>query len=238
MTAEDPATAASLAARQDGLEHFAALAAHQLGEAIALMRGAAAVLEQQAGTGLGPGGQDALRALNAGGDRAQRYVDDLLDVVRATGEPEDPAVCDLDAAFDAVVDDLRAFLERVPVHVQREPLPAVALAPRDAQRLLVHLVRSALAAGATRLGITGRVEDGGVAVVDLFDNGTPARQEHPDTQPFEPFARPRGRGPLVGAGVSLPLARRLVERAGGRIGMEVREDGATIVTFELPAGPG
>jgi signal transduction histidine kinase len=233
MTDEDPAAAASLAARQDGLEHFAALAAHQLGEAIALMRGAAVVLEQQAGGNLGPGGQDALRALNAGGDRAQRYVDDLLDIVRATGEPEAPGVADLDAAFDAAAADLKVFLDRVPVHVQREPLPHAALPPRDAQRVFTHLLRSALSAGASRLGVTGRVEDG-EAIVDLYDNGTPARE---GTRPFEPFARPRGRGPLVGAGVSLPLARRLVERAGGRIDMEVRSDGATIVTVELPAAP-
>jgi signal transduction histidine kinase len=232
MTAEDPA-AASLAARQDGLEHFAALAAHQLGEAIALMRGAAVVLEQQAGTNLGPGGQDALRALNAGGDRAQRYVDDLLDIVRATGEPEEPGIADLDAAFDAAAGDLQVFLDRTPVHVQREPLPRAALPPRDAQRVFTHLLRSALSAGASRLGVTGRLE-GGDAIVDLYDNGTPARE---GTQPFEPFARPRGRGPLVGAGVSLPLARRLVERAGGRIAMEVRPDGATIVTVELPGAP-
>lgn len=232
MTDEDPA-AASLAARQDGLEHFAALAAHQLGEAIALMRGAASVLEQQAPTNLGPGAQDALRALHAGGDRAQRYVDDLLDVVRATGEPEDPGIADLDAAFDAACADLKVFLDRTPVHLQREPLPHAAIPPRDAQRVFTHLLRSALSAGASRLGVTGRVE-GGEAIIDLFDNGAPARE---GTQPFEPFARPRGRGPLVGAGVSLPLTRRLTERAGGRIGMEVRADGATIVTFELPGAP-
>lgn len=232
MTGEDPA-AASLAARQDGLEHFAALAAHQLGEAIALMRGAAVVLEQQAGSTLGSGGQDALRALNAGGDRAQRYVDDLLDIVRATGEPEEPGIADLDVAFDGAVDDLRVFLDRVPVHVQREPLPRAVLPPRDAQAIFTHLVRSALSAGASRLGVTGRLE-GGDAVIDLYDNGTPARE---GTTPFEPFARPRGRGPLVGAGVSLPLSRRLVERAGGRIAMEVRADGATIVSVELPGAP-
>ena len=232
MTSEDPA-AASVSA-QDGLEHFAALAAHQLGEAIALMRGAASVLEQQAGTNLGVGGQDALRALNAGGDRAQRYVDDLLDIVRAGGdEPDEPARTDLDAAFDAAVADLELHLTRASVHIQREPLPPAAIAPRDARRLFVHLVRSALAAGATRLGVTGRVE-GEEVVVDLFDNGTPARE---GTHPFEPFARPRGRGPLVGAGISLPLTRRLVERRGGRIGMDVRADGATIVTFELPVAP-
>jgi signal transduction histidine kinase len=217
---------------QDGLAAFAALGAHQLGEAIALMRGAAAVLESQHGT-MGSGGQDALRALNAGGDRAQRYVDDLLDVARAAADPEGPVpLAQLDSAFDGAVAELESFLSRVPVHVQREPLPPAACEPHEAQRLFVHLLRSALAAGATRLGVTGRVA-GDEVVVELFDNGTPA--EHA-TRPFEPFARPRGRGVLVGAGVSLSVCRRIVERRGGRIAMQVRGDGATIVTVELPTG--
>jgi signal transduction histidine kinase len=227
MTPEAPAPGP-----QDGLEAFAALAAHQLGEAIALMRGAAAVLESQHGT-LGSGGQDALRALNAGGERAQRYVDDLLDVARAAPDPEGPApLAQLDSAFDGAAAELESFLSRVPVHVQREPLPRAALEPREAQRLFAHLLRSALAAGATRLGVTGHEAAGG-AVVEVFDNGTPIAQ---GARPFEPFAQPRGRGVLVGAGVSLSVCRRIVERRGGHIAMQVRADGATIVTVELRAG--
>ena len=225
MTSEEPAPSA-----QVGLEAFAALAAHQLGEAIALMRGAGAVLAAQQGA-LGPGGQDALRALSAGGDRAQRYVDDLLDVVRAGSDPpSEPVATDLDPAFDAAAAELDAALSRIPVDVQREPLPRAAIEAGDARRLFAHLLRSALAAGATRLGVTGRVT-GGDAVVEVYDNGTPAGDLG---QAFVPFAGPRGRGPLVGAGVSLPVCRRLAERAGGRIAMDVRADGATIVTVQLP----
>ncbi len=227
MTPEAP-----VPAPQDGLEAFAALAAHQLGEAIALMRGAAAVLESQHGT-LGSGGQDALRALNAGGERAQRYVDDLLDVARVAPDPDGPApLAQLDSAFDGAAAELDSFLSRVPVHVQREPLPRAALEPREAERLFAHLLRSALAAGATRLGVTGHETEGGV-VVEVFDNGTPTEES---ARPFEPFAQPRGRGVLVGAGVSLSVCRRIVERRGGHIAMQVRADGATIVTVELRAG--
>src|SRR5699024_7121117 len=112
-----------------------------------------------------------------------------------------------------------------------EPLPRAAVDPQDARRLFAHLLRAAIAAGATRLGATGRLQDGR-AVIDLFDNGMPPEQP---AHAFAPFARPRGRGPLVGAGVSLPICRRLAERAGGTIGLSVRADGATIVTVELPA---
>jgi light-regulated signal transduction histidine kinase (bacteriophytochrome) len=226
MTPEEPAPPT---AAQEGLEAFAALAAHQLGEAIALMRGAAAVLEDD--EQIGPGGQDALRAMNAGGTRAQRYVDDLLDIVRTGSEPDDDgARARLDSALDDVLAELAPFLRRAAVHVQREPLPHAALARADARRLFLHAVRSALAAGATRLGATGRAEEDCV-VVEMYDNGTP----HPDpASAFAPFSPPRGRGPLVGAGVSLQVMRRLAARADGSIAMEVRPDGATVITMNLP----
>jgi signal transduction histidine kinase len=227
MTPGEPAAPGA----QDGLEAFAALAAHQLGEAIALMRGAAAVLQGEP-AGVGPGGQDALRALGAGGDRAQRFVDDLLDVVRAGGDPgPGPAAADLGPALDGAIAELRPFLERAAVDVQREALPRAAIAAGDARRLFTHLLRSALAAGATRLGVTGRAT-GDRAFVELYDNGA---APVPGADPFAPFSAPRGRGPLVGAGTSLPVARRLVERAGGRIGLDVRSDGAVIISVELPA---
>ena len=67
-------------------------------------------------------------------------------------------------------------------------------------------------------------------------SSTTARPRKPRA-PFEPFAQPRGRGVLVGAGVSLSVCRRIVERRGGRIAMQVRADGATIVTVEIPIAP-
>jgi signal transduction histidine kinase len=225
MTAGDPAPGA-----QDGLAAFAALAAHQLGEAVALMRGAAAVLDGQKDR-LGPPGHDALRALNAGGERAQRYVDDLLDVVRAGAEVESPVVADLDTALDGALAELDEVLSRKAVKVQRDPLPRAGLDPREAQRLLVHLLRSALAANATRVAFGGSVQEDGVTV-EMLDDGAPAQE---GTDAFAPFASPRGRGPLVGAGLSLPVCRQIVARRGGEARHVTRPDGATLVTLRLPA---
>jgi signal transduction histidine kinase len=214
---------------QDGLEAFASLAAHQLGEAVALMRGAASVLEGERGR-MGPGAQDAMRALNAGGERAQRYVDDLLDVVRTSVAVEPPVVADLERALDAAATELEPFLAKRGVELQRDPLPRAAVDPREAQRLFAHLLRSALAAGASRMRLAGHATGDGV-VVEMLDDGTPAAA---GSDPFAPFARPRGRGPLVGAGVSLPVCRQIVVRNGGTIAAVTREDGATLVTVRLP----
>jgi signal transduction histidine kinase len=213
---------------QDGLEAFAALAAHQLGEAVALMRGAGSVLQEERAR-LGPAGVDALHALNAGGERAQRYVDDLLDVVHVSAPPEAPASADLDAALDTVAADLGAFIARGGVQLQREPLPRAPLGPHEAQRLFTHLLRSALSAGAKRMLLGGSVTADGVTV-EMLDDGRPVAA---GADPFAPFAVPRGRGPLIGAGVSLPVCGRIVARHGGDIAMATRQDGSTLVTIRL-----
>jgi signal transduction histidine kinase len=87
----------------------------------------------------------------------------------------------------------------------------------------------ALAAGARNVEVEGTDEDG-VVRVEVRDDGTPAADD-----PFAPFARARGRGPLVGAGVGLTVSRRLVEVHGGTIALGRDADGTTLVTFTLPA---
>ena len=226
MSREDPAGAG-----QGGLEAYAALAAHQLGEAVALIRGATAILDAQR-VRLGPGGEDALRALGAGSDRAQRFVDDLLEVVRAAAEPGEEAPAELDVALDAAIAELSMWLERAGVSVRRDPLPAVALAPSEAERVFVHLLRSALAAGAGRVQVTvAEAGDPGDGVtVEVLDDGAPPPE---GIDPFAPLSRARGRGPLVGAGVGLALCRRLVERRGGGIEL-TRGEERVLVTLRLP----
>jgi signal transduction histidine kinase len=153
--------------------------------------------------------------------------------VRVSADVEAPAAAELDLALDAAAAELEPLLTKGRVELQHEPLPRAALDPRDAQRLFIHLLRSAMSAGATRMALGGTADAQGVTV-EMLDDGSPT-PEGPD--PFAPFARPRGRGPLLGAGVSLPICARIVHRHGGEIATVTRPDGATLVTIRL-ASPG
>lgn len=225
MTAKDPALGV-----QSGLEGYAALAAHQLGEAVALVRGASSVLDGQRDR-LGPGGEDALRAMAAGTERAQRFVDDLLDLVRATNDVAEPATTDVAAAFAAAQAELELPLRRSGARITHRDLDAAPapLSRVDAERLFVHLVRSALAADAHRVHVAAE-RDGAALVIEMADDGGAPRA---GADPLEPFGRPRGRGPLVGAGFSLLICRRLAERRGGSVTLTCGED-AVVVTVRLP----
>jgi signal transduction histidine kinase len=52
---------------------------------------------------------------------------------------------------------------------------------------------------------------------------------------FEPGAPPRGRGPMVGAGVSGAICRRIVESYGGRIVARRADAEGVEVQIALPA---
>jgi signal transduction histidine kinase len=210
------------------LDAYAAQAAHQLGEAVALLRGYLVVLEQRGERD--PELEDALRGLGAGTERAQRFVDDLLDLAAVgRAEPASERVA-LDEALATARQRLARELADAATEVRAaEPLP-VARADRElVARLFTHLLRVALSAGARTVEIEGELADGMVRI-EVRDDGTPATGE-----PFAPFAKARGRGPLVGAGVGLTVSRRIVERHRGTIALHRDDDGATAVIFTLPS---
>jgi signal transduction histidine kinase len=221
-----PAAPAESATEAD-LDAYAAQAAHQLGEAVALLRGYLVVLEQRGERD--PELGDALRGLSAGTERAQRFVDDLLDLA-AAGRTEPAAeLMALGEALDVARRRLAVELEEAATEVRAGALPVVRADRELVARLLVHLLRVALAAGARSVEVEAG-EDDDMVRVEVRDDGAPAAGD-----PFAPFARARGRGPLVGAGVGLTVSRRLVELHGGTIALGQEPDGATLVTFTLPA---
>jgi signal transduction histidine kinase len=223
-----PQAAPAYSGAEADLDAYAAQAAHQLGEAVALLRGYLVVLEQRGERD--PELGDALRGLSAGTERAQRFVDDLLDLAAAgRAEPVAELVA-LDEALGAAQRRLAGELRAAAAEVHAGALPVVRADRELVSRLLAHLLRVALAAGARNVEVHG-TEEGGAVRVRVRDDGTPA-----SGNPFAPFARARGRGPLVGAGVGLTVSRRLVELHGGNIELAQDHDGTTLVTFTLPAG--
>jgi len=211
------------------LEAYAAFAAHQLGEALALVRGGAGVLSDRRDR-LPASDVDALGALEAGIVRSQRFVDDLLDYV-AAGRPGESAAVALDGVVDAACSALDRELARRRPTVVRHPLPAVVITPDGARRIVVHLLRGALAAGAGHIEISGgRV--GPSARLCVTDDGTAPEDVG---AAVALFGHARGRGPLVGAGLSLLIARRSAEAVGGTLALHAEPGQDTTITVTLPA---
>jgi signal transduction histidine kinase len=210
------------------LDAYAAQAAHQLGEAVALLRGYLSLLEPrgEADPELGA----AVRGMGAGAERAQRFVDDLLDLAASGRGTLAVGPVPLGEALGAARLRLADDLREAGADLRSKPLPVVRGDRELIVRLLCHLLRAALAAGAKVIEVEGGHDDGLVRV-EVRDDGAPASGD-----PFTPFARARGRGPLVGAGVGLTVSRRIVELHGGAIAIDESADGGAVSSFTLPAG--
>jgi light-regulated signal transduction histidine kinase (bacteriophytochrome) len=209
------------------LDAYAAQAAHQLGEAVALLRGYLAMLQSRGQSDAEL--EAAVRGMAAGTDRAQRFVDDLLDLAATTRPTANMGVVALDDAVATARRRLEAELRETGAKVRSHALPEVWADRELVVRLLCHLLRLGLAAGARTIDVDGVPEDGMIRV-ELRDDGAPAIGD-----PFAAFGRARGRGPLVGAGVGLTVSRRIVEHHGGTIALDQDATGATVSTFTLPA---
>jgi signal transduction histidine kinase len=217
------------------LEEFAARTAHQLGNGVSLVSASVAV-GGEAGRGL-VGGPQARRSLEAGLERLRRVVSDLselsfwpcADVRLASVDPSEP----LAAALELLRTDLREAGARVACRA----LPTVRADGLALQRMFVHLLRAALAAAQDeppRIEVRGGAGANGLHEIVVADR-VPLDGGLVPAHAFDALAPPRGRGPLVGGGVSLQVCRRIAERLGGRIRAEARPGGGTIVVISLPA---
>ena len=210
------------------LDAYAAQAAHQLGEAVALLRGYLVVLEQRGERD--PELGDALRGLSAGTERAQRFVDDLLDLAAAgRAEPAAELVA-LDEALDAARRRLAGELSDAGAEVRAGGLPVVRADRELVARLLVHLLRVALAAGARNVEVQGR--RGG----RRRPRGGPRRRHaggRRSLRALRPRPRARAAGRRRGRAHREPAPRRAATAARSRSAQD--DDGTTLVTFTLPA---
>jgi signal transduction histidine kinase len=107
-------------------------------------------------------------------------------------------------------------------------LPALRGDPEALRKLFTELLENAFAFGATHVRVTP-TEIGSDAVrIDFLDDGPGIAM--PAARAFTPFFSTQ---PAQHSGLGLPLARRIAEAHGGRIGIGESEGGA-LLWIELP----
>jgi signal transduction histidine kinase len=222
---------------EEALDAYVRFAAHQLGEGVRIVTGWAEALEEEYGRDLTGAGRHALDAIVSGGRRLQQFVDDLLQLAALAHDDADETRREvvLDDVLAAAVTELVDEWHTAGARLRGMVKPHVVIGNRRSLELLFQqLLRGALAARSGALVVTvASVEEGPWVRVDVQDNGLAVSAEEA-RDAFLPLAPPRGRGPLLGAGVGPLICRRVVERHGGRIWAEPGESAGMVIHFTLP----
>lgn len=181
------------------------------------------------------GDDEAREAIEEDLDEMEAMIDSVLDYLRGETDPEQPRPVDLAALLRTLVDAL-ADAGR-PARYEGVDQVVVAVRPLAMKRAFANLVGNALAYGGAACVGLERADGWVRAWVDDDGPGIPEADLERVVQPFERLDASRGRG-TGGVGLGLAIARRAVEREGGRLTLSNRPGGGLRAGVMLPDRPG
>lgn len=219
------------------LDAFSYIAGHDLKEPIRALRTWVDILGDDHPE---LAGEDALSEMRGLTERMDAMLESLLTYARAEHLDMDVRSVDLQDLLDGVLDvlDHRVQAAGAEIVVPRR-LPAVQADPVRVASVLQNLLSNALKFNDNdhpRVEVTWEGGDGSPVVVRVADNGIGVADRDRERifklfKRLHPDSRYGG-----GSGAGLTIARRLVERHGGRLWLESNGDG-TVFHFTLePAG--
>jgi light-regulated signal transduction histidine kinase (bacteriophytochrome) len=211
-------------------------ASHDLQEPLRMVTSYCQLLDRKLKGQLDPTAQEFLAFAVDGAARMNSFIRDLLAFSRVATRGAAAVPTDASRAFDAALGNLRETVTATGAQVSRGPLPTVLADPAQLAQLFTALLDNALkfrAPGRPPVVAATGAETGDGWRFEIADNGIgldPASA----TRLFRPFQRLVTRAEYPGSGMGLATCRRIVERHGGRIGVEPAPGGGSRFWFTLP----
>jgi len=182
------------------------------------------------------------RRIHRAGRRMDTLIQDLLLYSRVNSGDLRLAEIDLGELLRTLLDDLAYEHGQSGTEIDNQVPAGMGLRVRAyavaLQQALVNLLNNAVKFVAP--GVTPRIrieagEEGGLVQCRVIDNGIGIPEEHRE-RIFNLFERLHPEGAYAGTGMGLSIARRAVERMGGRLGCHPNPEGAgTVFWIELPS---
>jgi PAS domain S-box-containing protein len=221
------------------LEQFAYIASHDLQEPLRMVASFTELLGQRYRGQLDAKADQYIFYAVDGARRMQQLIADLLAYSRvgSQGGPLVPVACD--GVLPRVLGVLQPAIAETGAAFEIGPLPTVLADEGELGQLLQNLVGNALkfrGEAPPRIAIAARWH-GDRWLFSVADNGIGIEMRYAE-RIFQMFQRLHDRGTFEGSGIGLAIAKRIVERHGGRIWFESTPGAGTTFFFTLaPAGP-
>ena len=225
-----------LAGARSELQQFAYMASHDFREPVRLIAGYVQLLAQRTQGSLDAGAEDLMASALEGVAQMQERMDGLLEYVRVTtnGAGFQPTACE--EAFAEALSNLRKSIEESAAEIHHQSLPVVLGDAAQIRGVFQNLITNALrfrSADSPRVAVRA-VQSGNEWVFAVQDNGIGLDPQYAG-RIFQLFQRLHTRTEFPGAGVGLAVAKRIVERHGGRVWVESEAGKGATFYFTIPA---
>ena len=235
---------AELMRSNEELERFAYIASHDLQEPLRMVASYTQLLERRYKGRLDADADDFITYAVEGASRMQKMITDLLAFSRVTTRGNDFAPTDCNALLAEVLANLQFVIAEAAATVTYDELPTVNGDATQLRQLFQNLIANAVkfrGEAAPSVHISARLVDESRADVpsapewlfSVSDNGIGMDTQYAE-RIFVIFQRLHTRAEYPGTGIGLAIAKRIVERHGGRIWVESAPGAGATFFFTLP----
>jgi light-regulated signal transduction histidine kinase (bacteriophytochrome) len=221
---------------RDGLEDFAARAAHELVAPLVMTEAYATMIATRLDAARDREALHDLDSISRAAGQARRLVEALLAEARVGDEPLQRRSVDLGEIVSDVLTTLQPEIATRAAQVEVDELPSVQGEPTLLCGLFTNLIVNGLRYGPREgalIEIRAVREHPGAWRITVDSDGPTINAEDCE-RIFAPYQRGQHERRMRGAGLGLAICRRVVERHGGRIGV-LPLSGGNRFWFTLPA---
>jgi len=229
--------AENLARSNAELQQFAYVASHDLQEPLRTVTSYLSLLERRYGTQLDEDAREYLRFAVDGGIRARALIRDLLDYSRVESRAQPRRPTDMGKVMGAIRTNLAAQIKEEGATLTYGSLPTVMADENQLTVLLQNLISNAIKFHADKPPevCVWCERSGSNWLFSVRDNGIGIDPQYGE-QVFQLFKRLHTREEYEGTGIGLAIAKKIVERHGGRIWLQSRPGEGTTFYFTIPIG--
>lgn len=228
--------AKELARSNADLEQFTYVASHDLQEPLRMVTSYLQLIERRYKERLDADGQTFMKYAVDGAARMQELIHDLLTYSRVgtRGQPFEPT--NVETPLEQAISNLKTLMAEAKAAISHDAMPVVMADSSQLMQLFQNLIANAVkfrSAGPPNIHIGAEPTQEGWQF-SVQDNGIGIDMKYRD-RIFIMFQRLQTREDYQGTGIGLAIAKKVVERHGGRIWFESKPDEGTTVYFTLPA---
>lgn len=217
------------------LEQFAYVASHDLQEPLRMVTSYTELLAERYRSQLDERADKYIRYIVDGTRRMKQLINDLLAYSRLNTQAKPFELTDFTRVMNQVLTGMKATIAESGARVECGNLPSIFAEPAQISRLLQNLVSNAIKFRSKQTPVirVSAERNNGMWTFAVQDNGIGIDEAFAD-RIFQMFQRLHGRNEYEGNGIGLALAKKIVERHGGRIWFKSPAGGGTTFYFTIP----